>query len=602
MSQSIIQLLLIDDDPIFRIGIRSICDRFSDLEVVAEAETATQASEILDGWAQSDATAPPEAASDSVKMAILELGVKDLTSNPNRAIAFCQQFQIRYRDIPLLLIAAVSDPDLLAAARQAGVAGYCPKGAALEEILSAIREVAAGGRYWVDPLPKAPPSARRGKPAAPTRWQKLRFALIAPGLRDIETTLEELGAELEKAGPMPTGGAVPMLNWLILRGRYRELRTARRIVSHLLPESPDVSGWGGNGTTPPRLGSEPSSPGGELVPAGRSDLVTPGSADLGALRSLLFDATVAKLQSGLVNQTGIPLEIDILKLSKKQELIYTILRKFEDLLDELQLSEIEPERLVLNSPALLRDVWAEAIADFYGKYYTLSVGDRQVEAIPVLLRDAPQVETAILSRIPLVEDLLAHLLFGESLIIDNQVYPPGSLEATRRAEALLQHGVIQIANGVMQPLLNRFADLEEVKQTFYDRRMLSTREIEKFRNNLSWRYRIDRYVSEPKDIFESTHTLFVLGERGIQKRTIYASRRRELEDLSGVPLAVTLVLEGRDAIAPRVRAAVSFVGSGVVFLLTQVLGRGIGLIGRGILQGIGSSIQDSPVKKNKTSN
>ncbi|MEB3882949.1 DUF3685 domain-containing protein [Lyngbya sp. CCY1209] len=596
MSQSIIQLLLIDDDPIFRIGIRSICERFSDLEVVAEAETATRAREVLDGWAQSDAIAPPEAAPNAVKIALLELGVKDLSTHPDRAIAFCRQFQIRYRDIPLLLITTVSDPDELSAAREAGVAGYCPKGVALEELLGAIREVAAGGRYWVDPLPTTPPGTRPPRPAPPTRWQKLRFALIAPGLRDIETALEELGADLEQAGPMPTRGAVPMLNWLITRGRYRELRAARRLVSHLLPESPEVSGSGG-GSPPPESATGPSQPRGELVQAGRSDLAVPGEADLGALRSLLFDATVAKLQSGLVNQTGIPLEIDLLKLSKKQELIYTILRKFEDLLDELQLSEIEPDRLILKCPALLRDLWAGAVADFYGKYYTLSVGDRQVEAIPVLLRDAPLVEAAILNRIPLMDDLLAHLLFGESLTIDNQVYPPGSLEATRRAQALLQHGAIQIANGVIQPLLNRFADLEEVKQTFYDRRMLSTREIEKFRNNLSWRYRVDRYVSEPKAIFESTYTLFVLGERGIQKRTIYASRRRELESLSGVPLAVTLVLEGRDAIAPRVRTAVSFVGSGVVFVLTQVLGRGLGLIGRGILQGIGSSIQDSPVKK-----
>lgn len=597
MSQFIIQLLLIDDDPIFRIGIRSICEGFSDLEVVAEAETAARAREVLDGWTQSEATAPPEATPNPVKIAILELGIKDLNANPDRAIAFCRQFQIRHRDIPLLLITAVSDPDLLAVARQAGVAGYCPKGAALEELLGAIREVATGGRYWVDPLPTAPPSAPGGKAATPTRWQKLRFALIAPGLRDIETALEELGAELERAGPMPTRGAVPMLNWLITRGRYRELRAARRIASHFLPQSPEVSRTGGSGNPPYPPGAEPLKSGGELVPAGRSDLAAPGEADLGTVRSLLFDATVAKLQSGLVNQTGIPLEIDILKLSKKRELIYTILRKFEDLFDELQLSEIEPDHLVLKCPALLRDVWAGAVADFYGKYYTLSVGDRQEEAIPVLLGDAPPVEATILNRIPLADDLLAHLLFGESLTIDNQVYPPGSLEATRRAEALLQHGAIQIANAVIQPLLNRFADLEEVKQTFYDRRMLSTREIEKFRNNLSWRYRVDRYVSEPKAIFESTYTLFVLGERGIQKQTIYGSRRQELEGLSGVPLAVTLVLEGRDAIAPRVRAAVSFVGSGVVFLLTRVLGRGIGLIGRGILQGIGSSIQDSPVNK-----
>ncbi|NJM75964.1 MAG: DUF3685 domain-containing protein [Acaryochloridaceae cyanobacterium RU_4_10] len=37
------------------------------------------------------------------------------------------------------------------------------------------------------------------------------------------------------------------------------------------------------------------------------------------------------------------------------------------------------------------------------------------------------------------------------------------------------------------------------------------------------------------------------------------------------------------------RSAVSFLGSGVVYVLTNVVGRGIGLIGRGVIQGIGSA-------------
>jgi len=61
---------------------------------------------------------------------------------------------------------------------------------------------------------------------------------------------------------------------------------------------------------------------------------------------------------------------------------------------------------------------------------------------------------------------------------------------------------------------------------------------------------------------------------------------------------LTLVLETRDAIAPRVRAVISLLGAAVVYVLTQVIGRGIGLIGRGIIQGIGNSWQDSKFRKN----
>jgi hypothetical protein len=136
--------------------------------------------------------------------------------------------------------------------------------------------------------------------------------------------------------------------------------------------------------------------------------------------------------------------------------------------------------------------------------------------------------------------------------------------------------------------------VEAIKQGFYDRQRLSTREIERFRNDLSWRYRRDRYVTEPLAMFESQYALFVLTELGIDQQLIYAPRRQELESLTGIPFAVTLLWEVRDAVAPRLRTATAFVGSGLVYVLTEVIGRGLGLVGRGILKGIGNAFQERP--------
>jgi Protein of unknown function (DUF3685) len=191
-----------------------------------------------------------------------------------------------------------------------------------------------------------------------------------------------------------------------------------------------------------------------------------------------------------------------------------------------------------------------------------------------------------------VPDFLAHLLFQTPLMIENVVYEVGTVEAMARMEALLQHAMIQVANGVMQPLLNRFGDVVAIKQSLYDRRLLSTREVERFRNNLSWKYRTERYFGEPTAMFESRYRLFVLHELGISKESIYAPRNHELETLSGLRLAVTLALEARDAVSPRVRSLVSLVGSGVVYVLTEVIGRGIGLIGRGVIKGVGNVAQE----------
>jgi len=88
-----------------------------------------------------------------------------------------------------------------------------------------------------------------------------------------------------------------------------------------------------------------------------------------------------------------------------------------------------------------------------------------------------------------------------------------------------------------------------------------------------------------------------LNELGITKIDVYAPRTQELKQLSGIRFIVTLVLELQDALAPRLRATAAFLGSGLVYVLTEIVGRGLGLIARGILQGIGSAWQDYRFRK-----
>jgi hypothetical protein len=286
------------------------------------------------------------------------------------------------------------------------------------------------------------------------------------------------------------------------------------------------------------------------------------------------------------------LETDILREDKKQDLFNLIARKLEDVLAELRYSQVAPQQLPSKRATILLDLWQAVLVDFFGRYYTVQLGSTDVEVVGSLLQEADIVQVAILDRIPGVTELLLHFLFEAPLVVDSTPYPVGNPESLARAELLLENLVIQIANAVMQPLLNRFPNVESIKQNLYDRRLLSSREIERFRNNLSWKYRVDRIFREPQNIFESQYRLFTLTGRGIKQTSIYAPRADELEQLSGVPYVVTLALETRDAISPRLRAAVSFVGNGFVYVLTEVIGRGIGLIGRGVLKGLGNVWQD----------
>lgn len=583
MSDRTLKLLLIDRDHIFRTGLRVVIEQFSDLQVAAEAETSSAALQILAELSGNATASTTSILGLAVDLVVMELSLGNPEPSELSGLQLCQQLKTQYPNLPILLLTSLQEPTQLTAARAIGVDGYCPKGIPVSELVAAMRQVAAGQSYWDEAI------GAKGENFTPLSITPGTFATIRnhwrlSGLRQIDETLAEVTAQLQVPG-------LSLLERAFLAGQRRELLASRWLVNQLLPPSE---------VKPARIEfrSHPSELPPSSNPSAIAQLEASSQLNFRNLQAALFDSTQTKLQFSLQNLTDVPLEIDIFREEKKRELLSLILRKIEDVLDEMRFSQVQPSQLPEIQSVILQDLWQTATTDFFGKYSTLRVGARNLEIVSLLLQDAFTVQTAILDKTPLVVDLFSHLLFQMPLTIDNVSYPPGSPEAIERAEFLLQNLLIQLANAVVQPLLNKLADVEAIKQSFYDRRLISTREIERFRNNLSWKYRLETYIGDPKAIFESHYDLFVLASRGIAKISIYAPRTRELAQLSGIQLAVTLALETRDAIAPRLRATVAFLGSGVVYVLTQVIGRAIGLIGRGILQGIGGSLPESKFGRN----
>ncbi len=582
MSDRPIKLLLIDQDPIFRLGLRVALEAIPNLEAIAVVETDTAALQILAEIAQKDP--------NQVNLVVLEFGNGRSSTSQQLGLQFCRQLRTLYPNLPILILSSLQEPGLLLAAKSLGINGYCPKGTSLSELVAAMQRVADGDSYWFQDTeaiitPNSYTDAiNRVSPHSPLPFSRLRNNLRLSGIANIDATLATVTAQLQVPG-------LPVLERAILAGRRRELLAARWLLNRLLVSSQereheDIP----TDETPltPSLSSAIQQR--QTV----SPLLSPG-----ALQSDLFTSCVTKLQFTLRNVTDIPLEIDIFREDKKRELLYLILQKLAEQLDELRASQIEINQLCEAKNTLIRDLWQEAITDFFGKFSRIKIGVQNIEIVNLLLQNVEVVQRDILSKIPLVFELYGYLLFQTELNIDNTSYPVMSAEAKSQALMILENLLIQVANGVVQPLLNSLADLEVIKQNFYGRQLISTREIERFRNDLSWKYRLKNYINEPKAVFESRYELFVIAPRGIANTSVYAPRNQELEKLSNIPLVVTLLLEFSDAIAPRLKSLLSFLGSGIVFILTKIVGRGLGLIGRGILQGIGSvSLVEKNLRRN----
>ncbi|NEQ21376.1 MAG: DUF3685 domain-containing protein, partial [Microcoleus sp. SIO2G3] len=483
------QLLLVDDDPIFRLGLRTALEAFPDLQVVAEADTGIAALEILGRLVSQDA----------VDLVVLELDSGRSRPNSLSGLSLCQQLKAESPDLPVLLLTAQSEPLLLLSVKESGIEGYCTKGSAIATLVQAIRQIRSGQPAWETLSTESPALTSSLRPPS---WH---YKMRSYGLRQIEDALALVNQELQNPN-------LSNLDWLFWSGRRRELRAARWVVNQLLPtdvivvererrierqSSPSLRAADSLG-----LPSVPATPTRSRSSSAQSSIsrqqIVPAlqlaDSQLSQIpqQSTLFELTLAKLQSGLSNLTGIVLEIDILSPEKRQDLLYIVLQKFEGILQELRFSQVTLEQLPQKRSLILQDLWQLSITDFFGKYYTLPIGENEFEVVNILLSDAALVQTAILDKIPFVVDLLAQQLFETPLLIDNVSYPAQTPEAMARAEVLLHNLIIQVANAVVQPLLNEFSDIETIKQTFYTRHLISSREIARFRNNLSWRYRLSK--------------------------------------------------------------------------------------------------------------
>ncbi|MEL6938524.1 MAG: DUF3685 domain-containing protein [Cyanobacteria bacterium J06598_1] len=659
-----LQLMLVDEDPVFRLGLKVWLEQQSDFVVVAEAGTATEAlngvRSRFAGYQQSlDDPAlrqKKQSLHPPIDVVILDLGMgaKDPEATPGLAV--CQQIKTDFPQLPVLVLSAQPEPVLQAAATRMGASGYGTRSMSVRRLAQLIRQTATEAAQPTDlettttPDEKVP-TPDTATPSASTRRRRalsrlddipgpltaMRISMRLSGVRQINQSL----VDVEVAKQQTTS----WLSQVVLDGKKRELAAARWLTAALwrTPKFEDTSGSRGAGFSSTQSpGQSPS--GGVLATStdwirmargdyggsyadrtaarylDRESLLPRASAALasveagrlpasrstaelrgrpGDVQNAVFEGVFAKLQRPLKNVSDSPLEIDILRADKKLELLYLVLRQLEELLADLRMSQLQPGQLLGRSQQVVSDLWDAVNTEFFGKYYTVRIGNVEEEVVTVLQREKPVVQAQILNQIPLVPEMFGHWLFEDAMVIESSPYVATTPQAIAYSERLLENLTIQVANAVIQPLLNRIADSEPIKKSLYTSRLMSSREIERFRNDLSWRYRLDRLINEPKAVFESRYNLFVLSPNGIDKTAFYAPRRAELDRLRGIPLVVTLALETRDALSPRLRTAISLVGNSVVYVLTEVLGRGIGLVGRGIFQGMGSAWRDDKKKRSR---
>jgi len=129
MSTTPLKILLVEDDELFRLGLRVRLQQEPDLEIVAEADDGETAIELLE-------THP-------VDLVLLDIGLPGIGG-----IETCYQLKQRYPNLPILVLTSHSQPALIIRLVAAGAQGYCGKGVAPEKLILALRSISVGASWW----------------------------------------------------------------------------------------------------------------------------------------------------------------------------------------------------------------------------------------------------------------------------------------------------------------------------------------------------------------------------------------------------------------------------------------------------------------------
>lgn len=135
-DNEIIHLLLVDDHPLVRDGLRARLENVDNFKIVGEAGN-------------------PEDALCIVAKAQVSLVLMDINLGKTSGISLTGQLTREFPHIAVIMLSMHEKAEYVAQAIQAGARGYVLKDAPAEQIIDAINTVAAGGSYFSAGLKKS---------------------------------------------------------------------------------------------------------------------------------------------------------------------------------------------------------------------------------------------------------------------------------------------------------------------------------------------------------------------------------------------------------------------------------------------------------------
>lgn len=168
-----LRVLIADDEPVVRVGLRSVLESAADIEVIAEAGDGRAAVEAALG-------SNPDVALMDIKMPVLD------------GLAAAREIRRHLPGVQIVMLTSFATAPNAQRAIQADAAGFVVKSCAPDELIRAVRAAGAGHaylspqvtRFVLDMIPPRSDAARRQAAAA-------RLATLSPREAQVMSLLSE---------------------------------------------------------------------------------------------------------------------------------------------------------------------------------------------------------------------------------------------------------------------------------------------------------------------------------------------------------------------------------------------------------------------------
>jgi len=291
----------------------------------------------------------------------------------------------------------------------------------------------------------------------------------------------------------------------------------------------------------------------------------------------LFIRMQYKLRSSLKNKGRFLLGIDILRDSVKRDLLKFIMLNIETTL----LNLIKNDFTGFDEKAVLLRLVKISSEDFlraqYGSRLTIDSGIIARSSYFQLLSE----NSNIVLRLPFLT-----LLNLDTKIFHSIFYPTYTVASDKFLEILFDNLLIEISNCIVSLMITEFSGVDTIRQTLCKSRFLSPRNLDRFKNSLIWQIQLKRYVTFPKNLYNSQYGIWRIRSKNIYYRIIYANRSNQLVRLSAQSLLTVTVIETFDFAVSRIVDLIYLFGNTIEVAIGTAFGKFIGVVWRGIMEGV----------------